>query len=139
MHCKLYNFVISAAILISLITGCRQLLEGANDPGFITTDLEPVEKIIVTSPARGVFYAPGDLIEIKWLTSFSTVSKLNILLYRKSVLQRTIIADTRNAGSYFWRIPDVIDNSVHYIIKVVNSNNPEVFNYSGQFGILNNN
>ncbi len=139
MHCKLYNFVISAAILISLITGCRQLLEGANDPGFITTDLEHVEKIIVTSPARGVFYAPGDFIEIKWLTSFSTVSKLNILLYRKSVLQRTIIADTRNAGSYFWRIPDVIDNSVHYIIKVVNSNNPEVFNYSGQFGILNNN
>jgi hypothetical protein len=139
MHCKLYNFVISAAILITLITGCRQLFGGANDPGFITTDYEYVEKIIVTSPARGDFYAPGDKMEIKWLTSFSTISKVNIHLYRKSLLQRTIIEDTQNAGSYFWRIPDVIDNSVHYIIKVVDSNNPEVFSYSGSFGILNNN
>ena len=98
MHCKLYNFVIFGAILISLLTGCRQLLEGTNNPGFITTDLEPVEKILVTSPSRGDFYAPGDLIEIKWLTSFSSISNVNILLYRKSALQRTIIADTRNAG-----------------------------------------
>lgn len=139
MHCKLYNFVISAAILILLFTGCRQLFGGANDPGFITTNFEYVEKIIVTSPARGDFYAPGDLIEIKWLTSFSSVSNVNILLYRKSALQRTIIADTRNAGSFSWRIPDVIDNSVHYNFKVVDSNNPEVFNYSGSFGILKNN
>ena len=139
MHCKLHNFVISASILISLITGCRQFIEGSNDPGFIAPDIELVEKIIVTSPARGDFYAPGDLIEINWLTSFSTVSKVKILLYRKSALQRTIISDTQNSGSYFWRIPDVIDNSVHYIIKIVYSNKPEVFNYSGQFGILNNN
>ena len=139
MHCKLYNFVISAAILISLFTGCRQLFGGANDPGFIAADYEYVEKIIVTSPARGDFYAPGDLIDIKWLTSFSSVSNLNIILYRKSLLQRTIIENTQNTGSYFWRIPDVIDNSVNYVIKVVNSNNPEMYNYSGQFGILNNN
>jgi hypothetical protein len=138
MNCKLYNFIIFGAIFILLLTGCRQLLEGTNDPGFITTDLEPVEKIIVTSPARGDFYAPGDTLEIKWLTSFSSVNKINIFLYRKSNLQRTIIENTQNAGSYLWRIPGAIDNSVHYIIKVVNSNNPEVFNFSGQFGIKNN-
>jgi hypothetical protein len=139
MHYKLYNFIIYAAILFSLITGCRQFIEGSNDPGVIASDIEHVEKIIVTAPERGDFYAPGDLIEIKWLTSFSSVSKLKILLYRKSSLQRTIIENIQNTGSYFWRIPGVIDNSVHYIIKVVNSNNLEVFNYSGQFGILNNN
>jgi hypothetical protein len=139
MHCKLYNIVISAAILISLFTGCRQLFGGANDSGIITTDFEYVEKIIVTSPARGDFYAPGDLIEIKWLTSFSSVSYVDILLYRKSTLQRIIIENTQNLGSYSWRIPNVIDNSVHYNFKIVDSNNPEVFNYSGQFGILNNN
>ena len=138
MNCKQYILIISGAIIISLLTGCRQLLEGANNPGFITTDFDYVEKILVSSPARGDFYAPGDLIEIKWLTSFSSVSRLNILLYRKSLLKRTIIENTQNTGSYFWRIPDVIDNSVHYAIKVVNGNNPEVFNYSGQFGILNN-
>ena len=139
MHWRQYIFIISGAIIISLLTGCRQILEGTTDPGLITPDLERVEKIIVTSPARGDFYAPGDVIEIKWLTSFSSAKKINILLYRKSNLKRTIIESTQNAGSYFWRIPDAIDNSVHYLIKVINNNNPEVFNYSGQFGILNNN
>ena len=138
MNCKLYKFVISAAILISLFTGCRKLFGGATDPGFITTDYEYVEKIIVTSPARGDFYAPGDLIEINWLTSFSTISNVNILLYRKSALQRTIANNISNQGSYEWHIPHVIDNSIHYTVKVVNSNNPEVFNYSGRFGILEN-
>jgi hypothetical protein len=138
MRCKLYNFFISVAIFISLLTGCRQFLEGTPDPGFITPDLRLVDKIIVTSPARGDFYAPGDTLEIKWLTPFSSVNKINIFLYRKSNLQRTIIENTQNAGSYLWRIPGAIDNSVHYIIKVINSSNPEVFNFSGQFGIKNN-
>jgi len=139
MNCKNHSFIISVAIIILLLTGCRQLLGGATDPGFITTNYEYVEKIIVTSPARGDFYAPGDLIEIKWLTSFSTVSNVNILLYRKSALQRTIANSIVNQGSYTWHIPYMINNSVHYNFKVVDSNNPEVFNYSESFGILNNN
>ena len=139
MKCKLYKVVISASILFSLFTGCRQLLGGANDPGFITTDFEPVEKFIVISPVRGDIYAPGDMIEIMWLTSFSSVSKINVLLYRKSALQRTIIEDHQNVGNYFWQIPDAIDNSIHYSIKVVNSNNPEEFNSSGRVGIINKN
>jgi len=65
MHCKQYNFIISGAIIISMLTGCRQLLGGANDTGYITTIVDYEEKIIVTSPARGDFYAPGDFIEIK--------------------------------------------------------------------------
>ncbi|MFB3057785.1 MAG: hypothetical protein ACE1ZQ_11585 [Ignavibacteriaceae bacterium] len=46
MKCKLYTVVISAAILIALHTGCRQLLEGANDPGFITTDFDLLKKLL---------------------------------------------------------------------------------------------
>ena len=139
MHCNLYNFVISAAILISLITGCRQLIEGSNDPGFITTDLEPTEKIVVSSPVKGDIYEPGESVQINWVTSISSISYINIYLYRKSVLKKTIAKGLVNQGSYTWHIPHVIDNSNHYTLKVVNSNNPEVFNYSGQFGILNNN
>jgi len=139
MKFKIYKVVFSVVILVVLFTGCRQLLEGTNDPGFITTNFEAVEKIIVTSPVKGDIYAPGDLMEIKWLTSFSSVTKLNILLYRKSILQRTIIEATQNVSNYFWRIPDVIDNSINYTIKLVNSNNPEEFNHSGRFGIINDN
>jgi hypothetical protein len=139
MHCKQYIFIISGAIFISSLTGCRQLLEGASDPGFITTDLEPVEKIVVSSPVRGDIYEPGESVQINWVTAFSSFSNIDIYLYRKSNLQRTIIENTQNNGSYFWRIPDVIDNSVQYIIKVVNSDNQEVFNYSGRFGIVKNN
>jgi hypothetical protein len=139
MHCKLYNFIISAAILISLITGCRQFIEGSNDPGFIQTDLEPVEKIVVSSPVKGDIYEPGESVQINWITSTSSISYIDIYLYRKSDLKRTIANSFVNQGSYTWHIPHVIDNSNHYTLKVVNSSNPEVFNYSGQFGILKNN
>ena len=139
MNCKQYICIISGAIIISLCTGCRQLFGGATDPGFTTTEYEYVEKIIVTSPVRGDFYAPGDLIEINWLTSFSTVTNVSIFLYKKSALQRTIANNISNQGSYTWHIPYMIDNSVHYNFKVVDSNNPEVFNYSESFGILNSN
>jgi hypothetical protein len=139
MNCKNYSFIISGAIIISLLTGCRQLLEGPNDPGFIQTDLEPVEKIVVSSPVKGDIYEPGESVQINWITSNSSISYIDIYLYRKSVLKRTLANSLVNQGSYTWHIPHVIDYSNHYTVKIVNSNNPEVFNYSGQFGILKNN
>ena len=139
MNSKHYSFIISGAIIISLLTGCRQLLEGSNDPGFIQTDLEPVEKIVVSSPVKGDIYEPGESEQINWITSNSSISYIDIYLYRKSVLKRTLANSHVNQGSYTWHIPHEIDYSNHYTVKVVNSNNPEVFNYSGQFGILKNN
>ena len=139
MNCKHNSFIISVAVIILLLTGCRQLLEGQNDPGFIQTDLGPVEKIVVTSPVKGKIYSPGELVQINWVTSNSSISYISIYLYRKSVLKRTIANSLVNQGSYTWQIPHVIDYSNHYTVKVVNSYNPEVFNYSGQFGILQNN
>jgi Kre9/KNH-like N-terminal Ig-like domain len=115
------------------------LLVGTNDPGYITTDFEPTEKIIVSSPAKGEFYEPGELVQIKWLTSFSTIPKINIYLYRKSVQQRVIIQNLSNNGSYNWRIPDEIDNSIHYTVKIVNSIDEKEFNFSGRFGIIKSN
>ena len=139
MKCKQYSFIISVAIIFSLLMGCRQLLEGPNDPGFIQTDLDPVERIVVNSPVKGDIYKPGEIVQINWVTSNSSISYISIYLYRKSILKRTIANSLVNQGSYTWHIPHVIDYSNHYTVKVVNSNNPEVFNYSGQFGILKNN
>jgi len=139
MKCKLYTVVISAEILIALHTGCRQLLEGANDPGFITTDFEPVEEIVVSSPVNGDIYEPEESMQIMWFSSLSSISNIDTYLYRKSVLKRTITLNLVNQGSYTWHIPTVIDNSINYTVKVVNSNNPEEFNSSGRFAILNNN
>ena len=139
MNSKHYSFIISGAIIISLLTGCRQLLEGPNDPGFIQTDLEPVEKIVVSSPVKGDIYEPGESVQINWVNSISSISYISIYLYRKSILKRTIANSLVNQERYTWHIPHEIDYSNHYTVKVVNSNNPEVFNYSGQFGILKNN
>jgi len=138
MICKKY-IIISGVIIITLFTGCRQLLEGEKDPGFITTDIEPGEKIVVSSPVNGDIYEPGESAQISWVTSFSSISHVNIYLYRKSILKRTIVHNQFNQGSYTWHIPNVIDNSLHYTVKVEDYNNPEVFKYSGRFGIVNNN
>ena len=139
MHCRRYIFFVSAVIIISLLTGCRRLLEGGNDPGIITGNLNTVEKIVVSSPAKGDIYEPGESVQIKWITSSTSISYIDIYLYRKSTLKRTIASSIVNQGSYEWHIPYVIDYSIHYTIKVVNSNNPEVFNYSGRFEIFKNN
>ncbi len=136
MKCKIYKVVLSAAILIVLFTGCNQLPEGANDSGFITTDFETVKKIVVSLPVNGDIYEPGESVQVKWSSSFSNISNIDIYLYKKTALRKTLAQNLVNQGSYTWLIPNVIVNSVHYKIKVVNSNNREEFNYSGRFQIL---
>jgi len=54
----------------------------------------------------------------------------------KNVMKRTIASSIVNQGSYDWHIPHVIDYPIHYTLKAVNTNNPEVFNDGGRFGIL---
>lgn len=139
MKHNFYIIFLSISLLFALFSGCRQLIEGANDPGFITTDFEPSEKIVVSSPVRGENYQPGEIIQIKWLTSFSTISNIDIYLYRKSALKKTIVKNLVNNGSYSWHIPDGIDNSIHYTIKVVNSSDENEFNFSERFSIYKNN
>jgi hypothetical protein len=72
---------------------------------------------------------------IKWITS---APKVDIFLYRKTILKICIRQNLENIGEIVWQIPEDIPHSNHYIIKLVNSSNEEGFGYSGMFGIQGN-
>jgi hypothetical protein len=135
MNYNFFKFLIVAFIIVIIITGCREAHTGSSDPNFIAHELDFNEKIRINLPARGDIYVPGESLEIKWISSSSLV-KVDIFLYRKSDLKRTIVQNYVNSGSYIWQIPGNIDNSNNYFVKAVNSSNNEEFNFSGIFGII---
>jgi hypothetical protein len=123
-------FCLIIALLIP--NGCRQPSEDSSGLDINYPNLEVGKTITVSSPAERELYRPGDTILIKWITS---ASKLDIFLYRKTVLKIRIRQNQDNLGEIIWQIPSDIPHSNHYIIKLVNSSNEEGFGYSGMFGI----
>jgi len=124
-------FFLLSAILLG---GCRLLINDYPEP---ETVVEPVylNTFTITSPAYSSFWKPGALLKIKWITTGS-VEKVDIQLYRKTTLLRDLIINLMNNGIFIWNIPGDIDHSVHYHIKIINHNNPDEYELSDRFAIL---
>jgi hypothetical protein len=135
MKKKFYNSLFAAIVIILIIPGCRETLNESTGTNIIIPNYEPIENIIVSSPEDGDIYHPGGSVTIKWLSD-STLSKVDIFLFRKSELKRTITLNYENNGIYRWHIPDNIDYSTRYKIKVLNSSSSIDYNFSGRFEIL---
>ena len=130
----LNNLFFSSVItlLIIIITGCRHSTEDSSGMDIVYPNLEVGKTITVSSPVDREIYKPGETILIKWTTS---APKVDIFLYRKTVLKISIRQNLESVSEILWQIPDNIPNSNHYKIKLVNSFNEEGFGYSGMFGI----
>ena len=118
---------------IILLGGCRLLTGDNTEPQPV---VEPVysNTFIITSPKDASFWKPGEMMEIKWITSGS-VEKVDIQLYRKSAFKKELGNNLRNNGSFRWNIPNDIDHSLHYHIKIINYNNPNEYELSDRFAI----
>ncbi len=118
---------------VLLFTSCRQVF---GDKGESVSIVEPSieeETIIITSPQHGSIWQKGDVIKIQWLAS--GIEKVNIQLFRKTNFKLTIISNIENTGSYNWTIPNNTPLSNHYLIKISNQKDSQVYKYSGRFGI----
>jgi len=117
-----------------IITGCRLLTSDNTEPESI---VEPVHlnAFTITSPKNSSFWKPGDMMEIKWITSGS-IDKVDIQLYRKSTFIKDLKNNLKNNGSFRWNIPYEIDHSLHYHIKIINHNNPDEYELSDRFAII---
>ncbi|MCH9028838.1 MAG: hypothetical protein IH819_04325 [Bacteroidetes bacterium] len=122
MSGKIRILLLTAAVTLLIIPGCRQLNEEGSNIVSISGYSDFDEKILISEPKGNEIFRPGETIAIKWL-SLSTIAKADIFLYRKSQSQITIVLHKRNTGSYLWHIPQNIRPSLHYSIKVVNSSN----------------
>lgn len=129
---SLNKLVYASIIILIFLTGCRKLTDDSNGPDIIYPNIEIGKTITVNSPSAREIYNPGDALLIKWIT---TAPKVDIFLYRKTVLKIRIRQNLENIGEIEWQIPNDIPHSNHYFIKLVNSSNEEGFGYSGMFGI----
>ncbi len=112
------------------VTGCRDN---------ITTDefgdIMPDEFSRITSPSLGEIWELGTQQKINWELP-ETINYVNIILLKKQYLNRYEIAkNTRNSGSFIWDIPKTIPGSVHYQIKIENSQNESSYIMSDVFNI----
>jgi hypothetical protein len=130
------NFKIIFPLLIISFSGCRDWFgeREFSDP-IISPDQNPAQIQILT-PEYGSVWKPGDSLPISW-TATGTIQKIKIELYRKSSQQFIIVAGADNTGFYTWDIPQQINNSVHYVIKISSQNNAGVYALSRQFSINN--
>ena len=131
---KAFKLIIKTLIIFSLIlSGCRQIFGDREQPESIVEVPIEASNIIIKSPAHGTIWNPGDTIIIKW--SASTIQRIDIQLYRKSEFKFMITKNIENSGRFDWTIPIDIPLSNHYLIKVTSHNNPDIYNFSGRFGI----
>jgi hypothetical protein len=129
-------FNLSIKILLSftlIISGCRQIFGDREQPESIVEVPIEASNIIVRSPTHGTICNPGDTIFIKWIAP--TIQRIDIQLYRKSEFKFMITKNIENSGRFDWIIPIDIPLSNHYLIKVTSHNNPDIYNFSGRFGI----
>jgi hypothetical protein len=130
------NYIILIFLLLVIILdGCRLLINDYPEPESV---VEPVyfNTFTIISPTYSSFWKPGDRLEIKWITSGS-VEKVDIQLYRKTTLIKDLKDNLNNDGSFIWYIPNNINHSLHYHIKLINHNNADEHELSDRFAIVN--
>ena len=128
------NYILLFFLLSTILPGGCRLLTGDDSVPESVVQPDYLNAFIITSPKRASFWKPGDRLEIKWITSGS-VEKVNIQLYRKTTLIKDLKDNLNNDGSFIWYIPNDINHSLHYHIKIINHNNPDEYELSDRFAI----
>lgn len=120
-------------IFLLTINGCRDIFGERTAPESVVNPPEESSNLEVFEPIHGRIWNPGDTLQIKWIAP--AIKKIDLKLYRKSAYKFDIASEIANTGIYVWIIPMDIPLSNHYLIRVSNHNNTEVFKFSGRFGI----
>jgi len=132
MKSLIFSAVVSLFFLINL-SGCRQIFGDREQPESIIQAPPESSQIVITTPEYGSIWKPGDVIKIKWLAT--SINSIDIELYRKSYYQFSIRENLENTGTFDWLIPPDINLSNHYLLKIINHDNPDTYQFSGTFGI----
>jgi len=124
------NIIPILCFVILMLAGCREetLLQDEE----LIPDENLTSVINILSPIDPDEFTYGEEVLIKWEPRDY---KVNIELYRKSDLKLEIATDVGTNGEYVWVIPDQIDASVHYRIKVILKAYPQNAVYSEEFTI----
>lgn len=112
-----------------IVSGCRKELPVENDQPIPGNNLAPIS---ILSPLDSDEFTIGEEVHIKWLP---VNERVNIELYRKSEFKVDIAADIIANGEYIWNVPENLEASVHYRIKIILRANPANYVFSEEFTI----
>ena len=90
--------------------------------------------ITVTSPTSSSSCQCGTSHTIRWSTTGS-ISSVKIELYKGAAFEKSIIVSTTNDGEYGWSIPTDLYDSSNYRIKITDTTDSSVYDYSDYFQI----
>lgn len=103
----------------------------------ISEYFEVLTSIYITSPSLDSIWYSGKPQVIDWLTT-GNISNIDIEVYKSSTLMYSLVNDTENTGKYTWLIPYSIEAGTDWNIKVIDSHNNSIFDYSDNFEIYTN-
>jgi hypothetical protein len=92
------------------------------------------ETFQITSPRSGDIWFTSQRYDIKWLPS-SQAKNVVIELYRKNTLKKIISSKTENDGLFSYLIPNDLESSNLYKVKIFNYDDSTEFAFSGYFSI----
>ncbi|MBU2493890.1 MAG: GPI anchored serine-threonine rich family protein [Bacteroidetes bacterium] len=129
------RFIIFLSVSVAFLS-CRENIV----PDFSTSPVHEehnVSLIKITSPAYSDNWFPGTRHTIRWDVEKS-ISKIDILLYRKDIRIMTIAAGIENQSSYDWIVPANLNYSHHYRIKIADAVTKSTADFSDYFYIIEN-
>jgi hypothetical protein len=121
-------------ILVFVTTSCRY--DSYIPPGpVVDNDIPDNDIQLIMSPQKGDVYYVGDEIVINYLT-FTSSSTIDIYGQKKGSIIHTIAKGVPNSGTFVWKTDDTVPRSNHYQIRLVNSNDENIYIVGEQFGIV---
>ncbi|MFH1527096.1 MAG: Ser-Thr-rich GPI-anchored membrane family protein [Bacteroidota bacterium] len=123
--------------IIWIMTVCLFCLSCRHDSSVVTdssTTVIPIDlpAVYVKSPGLSEVVKPGTKYPINYILLPETI-ELNIYLLNSGSLVYTIKKQTYNDGLFKWNIPDNLEVSGQYQIKLENSDNPDIIGMSNNF------
>lgn len=122
-------------ILVFSINSCREKDMSVNpndDPSIINQR----SKIYISSPEKYELWRQNSVYTITW-APYANQTKVRLELLKKGVVRHIIDEETENDGVYIWNIPNNIQNSNMYYIKIIKLDNPNYSYTSDDFSIRN--
>lgn len=105
---------------------------GISDAYFEITE---IKSISVTGPSATDSWKTGTAHEINW-TSTGDIANVDIELFKDGIFEMEIASNEANTGAIpLWTIPSDLEGSTQYQIKIIDSSDPSIYDFSDYFEI----
>ncbi|MFX1479955.1 MAG: CARDB domain-containing protein, partial [Promethearchaeota archaeon] len=111
-------------------------LSGSTDDFSIKFTYTGVDTLSITTPDSSSSWETDTSHYIYW-NYFGSTSNVKLELYNNDLFEMVITPDTANDGEYYWTIPSGLTDSDQYQIKITNTTDPSIYDYSNYFEIFN--